>query len=223
MVDDHVAFAEALASRLDAEPGLSACEATSLGQARGVLTGCRVDVMLLDAEAGGREDFRFAAQACSRDPDMRVVILATGDEEDQVTAAVRAGVSGWVPKDEPFEHLLSVVRGSLSGETWIPPRLLSRVLADLRSGSGTRGEQDPRFALLTHREREILGYLATGTSADAIANQLYLSRSTVRTHIQNMLRKLDVHSVLAAVALARRLGLNPPGSGRAAGRLQESG
>jgi DNA-binding NarL/FixJ family response regulator len=115
-----------------------------------------------------------------------------------------------VLKDDPIEHLLSVVWGALRGETWIPPRLLTYVLTELKSAQSERAKQAARLDTLSPREKQVLGCLAAGMSADAIAGQLFLSRNTIRTHVHNMLKKLHVHSALAAVALARRGGLSIP-------------
>lgn len=173
-----------------------------------MLRGRQVDVVLLDVDLDGDDGIRFASEALSQNPDVRIVVVTAGEDESRVVEAVCLGVSGWVQKDEPVEHLLSVIRGSLIGETWIPPRLLTRVLAELRSAQRDRADHELLLATLTRREKEVLRCLVSGMNKDAIAGQLYLSGNTVRTHIQNLLRKLDVHSTLAAVALARRAGLN---------------
>jgi DNA-binding NarL/FixJ family response regulator len=211
VVDDYVPFAEALACRLDIEPGLAATAATSIEQTRSALSERHFDIVLLDVDLDGIDGIEFANEALSDDPDVRIVVVTAGRDESRVIDAVRIGVSGWVLKNEPIEHLLSVVWGSLRGETWIPPRLLTYVIADLNSAQSQRAEHEALLATLSPRERQILSCLAAGMSADAIAGQLFLSRSTVRTHIYNMMRKLNVHSALAAVALARRAGLPSPG------------
>lgn len=210
ILDDYVTFADALASRLDADPGVRAVATTTIEQARRVLGERLFDVLLLDVNLDGHNGLRFASEAASAYPSMRIVVVTAGEEDSQVIEAVRIGVRGWVPKDEPIEHLMAVVRGALRGETWIPPRLLTRVLADLKSAQGDQREHDVLLAKLTRREREVLGYLVAGVSVDAIAGQLYLSRNTIRTHIQNVLVKLNVHSAVAAVAVARRAGLYGP-------------
>lgn len=210
VVDDYVSFAEALACRLDIEPGLTASAVTTIEQTRSVLTERRFDVVLLDVELDGRDGIEFADEALSDHPDMRIVVVTAGRDESRIIEAVQIGVSGWVLKDEPIEHLLSVVWGALRGETWIPPRLLTYVLTELKSTQSERAEQAARLATLSPREKQVLGCLAAGMSADAIAGQLFLSRNTIRTHVHNMLKKLHVHSALAAVALARRAGLSVP-------------
>lgn len=214
IVDDYVPFAEALACRLDIEPGLAASATTTVEQTRAALRDKSFDVILVDIDLDGRDGIELAGEARLDNPDVRIVVVTAGRDESRIVDAVRMGVSGWVLKDEPIEHLLAVVWGSLRGETWIPPRLLTHVLADLTAAQNERAEQEALLARLSSRETQILGYLATGMSVEAIAGQLFLSRNTVRTHVYNMMRKLGVHSALAAVALARRAGLPLPGPAR---------
>ena len=207
VVDDHVTFAEVLARRLDAEPGIDAFFATSIEQARrAIVEGRGVDLLLLDIGPADSDGIRFVHEVLSRNPQMRVVAITANEDESHVVEAVRAGISGWVPKNEPLECLLSVVRGALNGETWIPPRLLTWLVAELTS-SQDDGTDDDLLATLTAREREVLNCLSFGMNRDDIAQHLYLSRNTIRTHIQNVLVKLRIHSTLAAVALAKRAGM----------------
>jgi DNA-binding NarL/FixJ family response regulator len=207
VLDDHRTFAEALACRLDAEQGISAFSVTTTGQARLALAERSVDIVLLDVDLDGVDGIQFAGKVRLANRDVRVIVVTACADESRVTDAIHAGICGWVQKDEPVEHLLTVIYGSLRVETWIPPRLLTGVLAELKSAHNDRAEHELLLATLTRREKEILCCLVSGMTRDAIADRLYLSRNTVRTHIQNLLGKLDVHSTLAAVALARRAGL----------------
>jgi DNA-binding NarL/FixJ family response regulator len=204
IVDDHVSFAEALAYRLDAEPGVHAFAATTAQQAQWVLAQRHVDVVLFSVELDGGKGIAFARQAAATQPAVRLVAVTADEAEDHIVEALDAGTSGWVPKGESVEYLMTVIRGTLCGETWIPPRLLTGVLAELRTAR--RGaEPDQALAALTKREMEVIRCLASGMTREEIADHLYLSRNTVRTHIQNSLKKLDVHSTLAAVSLVRRI------------------
>jgi DNA-binding NarL/FixJ family response regulator len=213
VVDDYVSFAEALSCRLGIEPGLTASAVTTIEQTRSALSERSFDVVLLDVELDGSDGIEFAGEALSAHPEMRIVVVTAGRDESRIIEAVQMGVSGWVLKDDPIDHLVSVVWGALRGETWIPPRLLTYVLTELKSAQSERAEQAARLAALSRREKQILGCLAAGMSVDTIASQLFLSRNTIRTHVHNMLKKLHVHSALAAVALARRAGLSDPDPG----------
>ena len=204
VVDGHVAFAEALASVLDDVPGLQAVEATTIAEAQRALDDREVDMVLLELDVNGDDGIRFVREARAEQPDLRIIAVTASKDDNRVVEAVRVGISGWVPKDEPIEHLVSVVDGVLRGETWIPPRLLTHVLAELFSAQREASGLTRRLTTLSKREREVLDCLTRGMQKDEIARQLCVSRNTLRTHIQNILGKLGVHSILAAVALARR-------------------
>lgn len=210
VLDDYATFADAMASRLDTEPGLRAFAATTIEQAQLVMRERCFDGLLLDLDLGGHNGLRFAAVALAAQPDLRIVVVTGGKGDCQVVDAIRAGVLGWVRKDETIQHLLEVVRGVLRGETWIPPRLLTGVIAELKAAQREVTDSGMLIGKLTRREREILALLATGLSIDTIGSRLVLSRNTVRTHVQNVIAKLGVHSAVAAVAVARRAGLRQP-------------
>jgi DNA-binding NarL/FixJ family response regulator len=211
VLDDYATFADAMATRLNAEPGLRAFAATTIEQAQLIMREHRFDGLLLDLNLGcGHDGLRFAAVALAAQPDLRIVVVTGSNDGRQVVDAVRAGVLGWVRKDEPIQHLLEVVRGALLGETWIPPRLLTGVIDEMKAAQRHNTESDILIGKLTRREREILGLLAAGLSIDEICSRLVLSRNTVRTHVQNIIGKLGVHSAVAAVAVARRACLRVP-------------
>ena len=164
-------------------------------------------MVLLDVDLDGRDGIRFAAEIRAAHADVRIVMVTAGEEERRVAEAVRGGVNAWVAKDGSVEHLLTVVRGVLRDETWIPPRLLTYVLNDLMAAEQERNEHETLVGALTPREREVLQCMVSGMTRAAIAQHLFLSPNTVRTHMQNVLGKLGVHSTLAAVAVARRAGI----------------
>ncbi|MDT3397580.1 response regulator transcription factor [Streptomyces sp. B1866] len=140
---------------------------------------------------------------------VRAVVLAARDDPRRAAAALQAGASGWLAKDCSLSRLLSVVRGVLRDETHLPPALLTGVLRELTATRKHRTESQRLVESLTPREREVLRCMVAGLGRKAVAERLFLSPHTVRTHMQNVLGKLGVHSTLAAVALARRAGVGP--------------
>ncbi len=203
---------QSLAERFELEPDLLVIGvAETLLQARASVIWLCADVVLLDCdvETPGGE---LAATLGPAGPAPRIVLLADTAREADVALLVRAGVSGWVDKTEDLAQLFATVRGVAAGEVWIPPRLLCHVVASYRDGELTRRPWDGLHTL-SEREREVLARMVAGRNRSQIATELALSESTVRTHAQNVLRKLGVHSSLAAVALARRAGLTTSGSG----------
>lgn len=232
MVDDHRIFAESLAAALAAEPDVDVAAAGSGPAAlrcleRGAAEGRRFDVMLVDADLGtsatvpvaravpdgGAEGLvdgiSLVAGVRSGQPAVRTVVLAEKDDPRRAALALQAGACGWVAKDCSLQRLLAVIRGVLRDETHLPPALLTGVLRELTAARKHRTESERLVESLTPREREVLRCMVAGLGRKAVAERLFLSPHTVRTHMQNVLGKLGVHSTLAAVALARRAGVGP--------------
>jgi DNA-binding NarL/FixJ family response regulator len=203
---------QSLAERIEVEPGLVvAGVADTLVQARASVVWLCCDVVLLDSdvEHSGAE---LAALLGPVAPAPRIVLLADATREPDLGLHGRAGHSRWVDKADDLGHLFATVRGVAAGEVWIPPRLLGSLVHSYRQGE-LPGRSGEALHTLSEREREVLARMAAGRNRSEIASELVLSESTVRTHAQNVLRKLGVHSSLAAVAVARRAGLTAPGSG----------
>ncbi|MER5477084.1 response regulator transcription factor [Streptomyces sp. NPDC002734] len=151
----------------------------------------------------------LVATVRSAHPGVRTVVLAEKDDPRRAAQALQAGASGWVAKDCSLSRLLTVVRGVLRDETHLPPALLTGVLREMTAARRHRTESERLVESLTPREREVLRCMVAGLGRKAVAERLFLSPHTVRTHMQNVLGKLGVHSTLAAVALARRAGVGP--------------
>lgn len=223
VVDDHRIFAESLAAALAAEHDVEVSAVGSTQAAVRSLTqaadaGRPYRVLLIDAELGGAAvgpgpDRAVGASeltnALTGLPELRTVVLAERDDPRRAAAALQAGASGWVAKDCSLSRLLQVLRGVLRGETHLPPALLTGVLKELTTARRHRTESEQLVMRLTPREHEVLRCMVGGLGRKAVAERLYLSPHTVRTHMQNVLGKLGVHSTLAAVALARRAGVEP--------------
>ncbi|MFC5908015.1 LuxR C-terminal-related transcriptional regulator [Streptacidiphilus monticola] len=213
VADRRRAVASLLAAGLE-QSGLVSRAAAGMAEVRRLAEAGGTDVVVADigllaGRGGGAAD---GQRGWGREFGVPVIVLSEGAGTDELApAAVRAGVRGWVPKDSSLAHLLAVIRGVHRGETWVPPLLLTRVVAELVARRDEDDEGAERLASLTVREREVLGCLCAGMSRPEIGRHLFLSTNTVRTHVQNLMVKLDVHSSVAAVALAHRLGL--PGDG----------
>ena len=136
-------------------------------------------------------------------PGIDVVVISDSDEAGFISDVVRAGARGWLQSSASIEDLVEVVQGVSRGEGWFPPAHVTKFVNGLLQSERTRVHRDELLDALSSREREILECLARGMSRHEIAEQLFISSHTVRTHINHVLRKLNVHSTLAAVTLVR--------------------
>jgi DNA-binding NarL/FixJ family response regulator len=140
----------------------------------------------------------------------RVLVLTTFDLDEYVYSALRFGASGFLVKDTPRRELLHAIEVIAAGDALISPQVTRRLIAEF---AARRDPRDPPAALaeLTDREHDILRLIARGLSNDAIAARLVISPLTAKTHVRNILRKLDCHDRAALVALAYETGLVIPG------------
>lgn len=175
----------------------------------GTVTGASVSSKPASSEAANHGGIPLVVRVCREHPEVRTVVLAERDDPRQAASALQAGAGGWVAKDCSLSRLLQVIRGVLKDETHLPPALLTGVLKELTASRKHRTESERLVESLTPREREVLRCMVAGLGRKAVAERLFLSPHTVRTHMQNVLGKLGVHSTLAAVALARRAGVGP--------------
>ena len=206
IIDEERTFADALAIRLNAEEDLSVVAVT---QPTATTMGWHADIILLDVDLTGSVRF---CKTTSRTPnETRVVMLSHTSEPSRIVAAIEAGARAWVRKDESVEHLLRVLRGVARGETWLPPAETGNVLSLLLRQRDGREDTNRLLDVLTPREREVLACLAEGAGRNQVAEQLNLRANTVRTHLQNIMTKLGVHSALEAVALTRGWPAPPDG------------
>lgn len=208
LADGHSLFREALSTALAAEPDLLV-----VGEARdgleAVAEAARTEpqVAVLDADLPNCDGVRAAALISDRLPDCRIVLLAADEDPDILASAIEAGASGYLTKASPLTELVDAIRSVHRGDTLVPSRMLGSLLERLIRRRQEHDEALRRLSRLTSREREVLTLLAQGGDNDSIAQVLVISPQTARTHIQNVLVKLGVHSRLEAAALAIQNGL----------------
>ncbi len=208
LADEHALFREAMRVVLENQTDLEVLAEAGDGlQAISEAERVRPDVALLDADLPNCNGVRATYLIKERVPECRVLVLATHEDQAQLIAALEAGATGYLTKDRPLAELIDAARDVHRGETRIPRGMLGALLSRLIV---RRREQDValrRTAQLTKREKEVLALLADGADKHAIAQALVISPQTARTHIQNVLAKLRVHSRLEAVALIRQNGI----------------
>ena len=202
LVDDHVVFSDALATILRTEPEIEVVgKGGTVQEAISMAYALQPDVVLLDVHMPDGSGIGAVAAIKQDRPQTQVVILTSDEEESVLRSAVQAGVTGYLSKHESAAQVVQAVRSAARGEALIAPYMLARLLHGLQKTD----EQGPATPL-TKRELEVLRELSLGHDNDAVATALRMSPNTVRTHVQNILSKLKVHSKLEAVSRGIREG-----------------
>ena len=169
------------------------------------------DVILMDVRMPGMNGIEATERIARECPGTRVLILTTFDLDEYAFAGLRAGASGFLLKDTRPTELAEAIRTVASGEAVVSPRITQRMLemfATSLPNSGTPAQaSDPRIDSLTPREKEILVLMSQGMSNAEIADRLVVSATTVKTHVGNVLAKLDVRDRVQAVVVAYETGL----------------
>lgn len=204
LVGVHRAFLEALATRLGAEPGIDSVSiAAGAGQVLPMLATALPDVVVVESGPDTVGVADVVANVRRESDTVPVMVLSALDDVDMLAESLLAGARGWIDKGATVGELVHAIRVVLADGLWLSPPLLDAALRALL----TRQVKAPPHSFvdrLTRREREVLDHLAAGNSRTEIADALSVSRDTVRTHIQNVLKKAEVHSTVAALAKARR-------------------
>jgi DNA-binding NarL/FixJ family response regulator len=218
VVDDQALVRTGFAMIIGAEPDLEVVGEAGDGlEALTVVASTRPDVVLMDIRMptldGVEATRRLTAPEVAHRT--RVLILTTFDLDDYVFTALRAGASGFLLKDTPPEELIRAVRVVAGGDALIDPGVTRRLIEEFSqlAGEATPTEAPPALDSLTDRELEVLRAMARGLSNAEIAEELYVSETTVKTHVGRVLMKLHLRDRVQAVVLAYEVGLVRPGSG----------
>lgn len=202
VADDHPLFREgvvrALALSGDVEVVAEACDGAS---ALELIRTHLPQVALLDYRMPGLDGGKVAAAVRRDELPTRVLLLSAHDESAIVYRALQEGAAGFIPKDSTRSQLVHAVLSCAKGRDVVAPELAAGLAGEIRR----RGQPDG--PTLSAREREVLGLIAKGRSIPAMADELYLAASTVKTHVQRLYEKLGVGDRGAAVAEAMRRGL----------------
>jgi DNA-binding NarL/FixJ family response regulator len=208
IADGHALFRQALRSILEAEPDFDVvAEASDVGQVLSEAGRATPDVVLLDESLAVGSVGHTASLLHGSVPGCQIVVLASDEDDAELLAAVEAGVTGFITKNVGLGELLEGTRLVHEGQALIPPTMLRTLLTTLRERRLREREALLRISQLTTREREVLELLASGAKNRAIAKALMISPDTARTHVQNILGKLGLHSRLEAARFARQTEL----------------
>ena len=209
VVDDHPMWREGVARDLT-EAGFDVVATASTGtEALTRATAVRPRVVVLDLQIPAPTGVEVTARLVKDDPTVRVLILSASGEQEDVLEAVKAGSTGYLVKSASRAELLSAVARVAEGDTVFTPGLAGLVLGEYRRLSDTPGSSaNPETPRLTERETEVLRLVAKGLSYKQIAERLFLSHRTVQNHVQNTLRKLQLHNRVQLVRYAIEQGID---------------
>jgi DNA-binding NarL/FixJ family response regulator len=188
----------------EAEDGLQAIELT--GQTD-------PDVVLMDVRMPNLDGVEATRRIVGSGSPARVIVLTTYDVDEHVYDAVRAGASGFLLKDVQPTQLVEAIRVVAAGDALLAPSVTRRLLDKFATSLSDRAPPPDSLSSLTDREIEVLRLLATGLSNAELAERLFVSEATVKTHVSNVLRKLGVRDRVQAVVLAYDAGLVRPAAG----------
>jgi DNA-binding NarL/FixJ family response regulator len=213
LADDQALVRSGFAALLDAEDDIEVVgEAADGGEAVRLATRSLPDVVLMDIRMPGMDGVE-ATRRIAANPalgSVHVVILTTFDIDEYVFESLRSGAAGFLVKDTDAAELLKAVRVAASGEALLAPKITRRLIAEFAARS-RKPRRAPGLGTLTPREREVLIEVATGLSNDEIAEKLYMSPSTAKTHATRAMTKLGARDRAQLVVIAYEAGLVRPG------------
>ena len=201
LIDDHTLFRSGIKALLSRQSDFEV-----IGEAADGFTGIKLveqmrpDIVLLDLDMPVMNGRETLAQILSSNPQQTVVMLTVSEDTDDLTEGMRIGARGFLLKNINADFLLDSIRKAVDGDNVFSPEMTTRLVQSLISPASPRA--DHLLSTLTPREMEILGYLAAGHSNKVIARHLELAESTIKVHVQNILRKLNLSSRVQAAVYA---------------------
>jgi DNA-binding NarL/FixJ family response regulator len=215
LVDDQALVRAGFRMILDAEPEMEVVG--EAGDGREAIDQVRTlspDVVLMDIRMPELDGLEATRRILERDDENapKILMLTTFDLDEYVYEALRAGASGFLLKDTPPEQLVAAIEVISRGDALLSPTITRRVISEFVKGAGPKPRgQFPRLDDLTAREREVLMLIARGLSNAEIAKALFVSETTVKTHVARILMKLNLRDRVQAVVLAYESGTVQPG------------
>lgn len=203
LVDDHTLFRSGICSLLQKQEGFEV-----VGEAGDGLEGAKrakalqPDVVLLDLHMRGTSGLEAVRLISEEVPTARVLMLTVSEDAEDLLEALRSGAAGYLLKNIETEVLVDAVRRTAAGEPIISPQMTSKLIQELRNPTRPVAVVPSEHDKLSPRERDILGYLTRGESNKEIARHLDLAESTVKIHVQSILKKLQCASRVQAAVYA---------------------
>ncbi|MFC7644598.1 response regulator [Streptosporangium lutulentum] len=201
IVDDHPVVREGLRGMLEADPGITVVGEAASGNEAVVRAGeLRPDVILMDLRMPDGDGVSATSRILANRPESRVIVLTTYETDQDIVRAVEAGAAGYLLKDTSRADLLAAIVSAARGETVLSPSVATRLVTRMRA---------PATESLSPREAEVLSLVARGLTNAEIGKALFISETTVKTHLLRVFGKLGVAGRTAAVTTALDRGLLP--------------
>jgi len=208
LADSQSLFCDALRAVLEREPDLAVVgEARNGPEALALVERSQPDIVLLDAELADNGLGHACTTILEHSSRTRVLVLTSKESPDELIEALEGEASGYLTKECPISELIDAMRAVNRGQTLIPSNMIGELVARLFRRKRKQGGALQRVSRLTPREKAVLALLADGADNETIARTLVISPETARTHIQNILTKLGVHSRLEAAVFVRQNGI----------------
>jgi DNA-binding NarL/FixJ family response regulator len=209
LVDDQALFREGLKTLLSVQPDLEVIgEAGNGEEALHLARELHPTVVLMDLQMPVLDGVAATRRLHQEQPDCRVIVLTTFDDDEYVFEGLRAGAVGYLLKDAPSEKLAEAIRAAARGESFLQPSVAAKVVAEFaRLTAHPTPRPQPLIEPLSDRELEILRLVASGSSNKEIAAALFIAEGTVKNHVTNILGKLGVRDRTQAALKAKDLDL----------------
>ena len=203
VIDDHALFRRGLISLLQEMPDFKVTgEASNGREALPVIEETRPDVVLLDINMPVMNGIEALGEIRKANPAQKVLMLTISQNDEDLIAAIVGGANGYILKNTEPESLRTTILQVVAGNSVLSPEVTARVFHAVR-----RSQSDRNRGLLSDREVEVLGCLARGQTTAQIAETLFISENTVKTHIRHILEKMEVNNRAEAVARAAQMDL----------------
>ena len=209
LVDDHQLLTGALRKTMADESDIQVVGVAGTVAEAKALARDRVDVVLMDYRLPDGTGAEATRAIKARWPAARVVMLTALNDDETILESIQSGADGYLTKDRAVDEVVDAVRAAHAGETLLPRSVILGI-AQRVAAARDRGSERRQVEPLTARELEVLRALTEGLSTPEICERLFIAQNTLRTHVQNIMGKLRVHSKLEAVAFALRHRLVEP-------------
>jgi two-component system response regulator NreC len=207
LADDHTIVRQGLAKLLEGEPGLQVVgEAKNGREAIRKVEELRPDIVLMDIAMPLLNGIEATRQVKKIRPETKVIILSMHSHDRYISELFSLGASGYLLKDSTGRDIIKAIHAALNGDTYLSPSISRRVIDDYVSLK-KQSHQEELYSRLSNREREVFQMIAEGLSTKEIANILFVSISTIKTHRSNIMEKLQMDNLAQLVKFAIELGL----------------